>query len=162
MIIKWWQTLTDQERGLISLGFISVIGFLGYYFAYAPLLQKTDVLTEQLKDQERSFAWIKHSEIKLNQLRQAGYSKSQSSNEALLVYVERTLTEQKLSGYLDHIQQQDSDLLQLSFHHIPFDDLMNWLQTLSQTSGINARQIRLTKTEPMGTTDAEITLKQIH
>ncbi|WP_157843686.1 type II secretion system protein GspM [Candidatus Coxiella mudrowiae] len=66
-----------------------------------------------------------------------------------MVITERTtLTEQKLSAYLQEVQKLESNKVTLTFHQVPFDDWMDWVQLLSKQYEINVEQLKAQRTNP--------------
>jgi general secretion pathway protein M len=162
MITKWWQTLAQRERIMITAGVILGVILLFYTFILNPLNSAIDNLRDEIQTQQTLIRWMQQADAHILQLRQAGFTANSVStqHEAVLVLVEHKLSDMKLNRYLQHTQQPQSNTLVLHFHQVPFDDLMHWIQDLSHQYQIGVQQFSATKTDPMGTVDANLTLQQ--
>ncbi|WP_048874833.1 type II secretion system protein M [Candidatus Coxiella mudrowiae] len=93
-------------------------------------------------------------------MRQEGFGIKQATQPLLVIAERTTLTEQKLSAYLQEVQKLESNKVTLTFHQVPFDDWMDWVQLLSKKIRNQCRAIEGTKNEPVGTVDTIIVLSK--
>lgn len=157
---KWWLSLADRERKIISLGGLAAALLVGYTLLWSPLTTSVTTLRTHSHAQQKLFVWMQHAERRIQQLKNAGFSEQQNSNEAILVLAEKTLTESKLSRYLRHVQQLQANQLLLKFHKAPFDQLMKWLQILTRQNSVAVQKLTVDKAKSSGTVNATIMLQQ--
>lgn len=160
MINQWWQSRSDRERVMIGMGAIAAIIFLSYALIISPISDRIVFLRNQVQEQQDLSNWMSKIEGRILLLRQTGYLQTKTRNEPLTMSIERTLTAKNLSGYLQQVQQRETNQLILHFHQVPFDELIDWLQQLSREYGIVVQQTTVTRTTPMGTVDAMFLLSK--
>ena len=160
MMQQWWQTLSERERRMVGLGGAAAFLLLIYALIWSPLTDSVRQMKSRVIFQQRTDRWMQHATRQIDQLKQAGFSDTSHHDEAILVLVERALAKQKLSAYLQHVQQPQGNQLVLTFHKAPFDRLMNCLQVLAQQVNIEVLQFNAKKSKVMGTVDAQVTLEQ--
>lgn len=159
-MMKWWQSLSDRERNMLSIGGLMAILLLGYVLIWNPFAGSVSALRSRIYAQRQLLQWMQYAEKRIQQLQSEGFLEKKSDDEAILVLAEKTLTEHKLSRYLQQIQQPQENTLALKFHKIPFDQLMNWLQLLTHQNSITIQKFTANKAKPIGTVNVMITLTQ--
>lgn len=156
----WWQHSSLREKWMIILGGIIAIIILGYEFLWNPLSSSVNELQINIVKQQQLLNWMQRANQQIKQLRAAGFVESPTSEEALLVITERSLAEQKLSRYLDQVQQPTDNQLVLTFKTVPFDRLMTWLESLWRQYSINVSQMTIQKTDTPGLVQAKLTVER--
>jgi general secretion pathway protein M len=159
-MIKAWQSLSSTERRVLGIGGVIAFLLLGYALIWSPLARSVSTVRSRTYVQQKLLQWMQHAHKRIQQLKNEGFSAKQNSDQAILVLAEKTLTQRKLSRYLQQVQQPEANELTLKFHKIPFDQLMNWLQMLTHQDSIKVQKFSANKTSPVGTVNTQITLTQ--
>lgn len=164
--MHWWNSLSNRERRTVSVGGIVIIGLLSYVFVWSPISTATYRLHHQIFSQKNLYRWMWRANQHIQALTSAGISKNSADiskvhdqTKVTLGSVERTLTNQGISLYVQHVQQQHTGQLVLNFHAVPFDKLMTWLQILVQQYDVSVEQFKASKTRLVGTVDANLMLR---
>jgi len=158
--MQWWKNLTTRERYMIGVGGVVVVGLLFYFYIWTPINASIERRLQQVQSQQPLIGWMSHASVQVRALRAAGFKKIKPSTSPLLVLVEKSLAEQKLSNFISGIQQPDNNQLQITFASAPFDAVMTWLQMLWQQSGVNVTQFDVARTDTAGLVAMKITLKK--
>jgi len=159
-MMKWWQSLSDRERNVLSVCGLVAVLLLGYMLIWNPLAGSVSALRSQTYAQRQLLQWMQYAQKRIQQLQSEGFLGKKNSDQAILVLAEKTLTRHKLSRYLRQVQQPQANQLALKFHKIPFDQLLNWLQILTHQNSIEIQKFTANKTNPIGTVNAMIMLTQ--
>jgi len=157
---KWWQSLSDRERVILGIGGILAILLLSYTFLWSPLSTRVSALQSYTHSQQQALQWMRVAERRIEQLKSEGFSAIRTNDRSILVRTEKTLTQHKLSRYLQKVQQPKSNQLVLQLDKAPFDDLIQWLQLMTRQGGVVIQKFTADKTKPLGTVNAVIMLQQ--
>lgn len=149
-IIDGWRVLSHRERIMLIAGSVIVFFLLGYTLLWNPLTAAVNQLREQITSQENLYHWMQHANQKIQQLKQLGVSDTKNDNEELLASVERSLTDKKLAQYLQQVQQPEKNKLVLKFQQVPFDQLMQWMQSLLKYNNIKVVKLHVERDRMAG------------
>ncbi|EKD91995.1 MAG: hypothetical protein ACD_29C00258G0002 [uncultured bacterium] len=73
--------------------------------------------------------------------------------------IESTLATQQLSSFLNQVQQPQDNQAELTFENVPFDKLMQWLQTIWAANSISVVAFSATPQTVVGIGDVTMTLR---
>lgn len=160
-IRNWWDTLQDRERHVLSIsGLIGGILFI-YMVMWSPLSNAVDDRKIQVQSQQQLLQYIHHANATIAQYKAMGITVENTSSNAngLLSLVEQTAAAAQLSAHLKQVQQTAKNQLSLTFENVPFDPLLQWLQTLSTTHGVRVSEISATRLPTLGVVNVKMVLR---
>ena len=159
MIKVWWENLSDHDRKVVSIGGI-VAGILFIYILiWSPLSHAVSNEKKSIQSSQSLLTYLQQSAVKIQAFQAGGVSATMQTPGALLTTVETTLASQQLSSFLNQVQQPQDNQAELTFEKVPFDKLMQWLQTLWTTSGVSVVAFSANPQPMIGTADVTMTLK---
>lgn len=157
-IKNWWGNLLDRERQLITIAGL-VVGILFIYgVIWSPLSDAVQDRKTEVTTQEKLLHYLQHVSFTISRLKSEGIQVNAASNADLLSLAEQTLSQQELSSYLKQVQQPKQNQIALTFDNVPFDKLMQWLQTLTTSQGVRVTQLSAQRLPVIGTANVKITL----
>ncbi|OGT43510.1 MAG: hypothetical protein A3F13_00205 [Gammaproteobacteria bacterium RIFCSPHIGHO2_12_FULL_40_19] len=155
---SWWENLLDRERQMLTVG--GILG--GILFVYAAIWTPLSDAVEDRKmavvTQHQLLHDLKNTSAKIQQLKAEGVHADISDNIDLLSMAEQTLSQEALSTYLKQVKQPDKNQVALTFENIPFDKLMQWLQTLTTSYGVHVLQLNATRLPVIGVANVTIVI----
>lgn len=157
-IKNWWGGLQDREQKILTVCGIAVGIFLIYAVIWSPLSnavqdKKTEVIT-----QRKLLRYLQHASSTITELKTEGIQVSAASNADLLSLAEQTLSQQDLSHFLKQVQQPKQNQITLTFEKVPFDKLMQWVQTLATQQGVRVTQLSAQRLQVIGIANVKMTL----
>ena len=156
---SWWENLLDRERQMLTVG--GILG--GILFVYAAIWTPLSDAVEDRKmavvTQHQLLHDLKNTSAKIQQLKAEGVHADISDNIDLLSMAEQTLSQEALSTYLKQVKQPDKNQVALTFENIPFDKLMQWLQTIWAANSISVVAFSATPQTVVGIGDVTMTLR---
>uniref|UniRef100_UPI0030C89757 type II secretion system protein M n=1 Tax=Ningiella ruwaisensis TaxID=2364274 RepID=UPI0030C89757 len=119
--------LSERERILsIIAGVVSII-VLFYFLLWSPLNQAIETQSQSLKADKQLMAWVQEQASRAQLLRRSG--QVNQFNGSLTQLVNQTTRAANIS--VSRLQPQD-DELQVWIDSVPFNTLMQWLDTLEK------------------------------
>ena len=127
----WWQELNAREQKLVVAMSIFVIIFLFISLVWQPLNANIEKSRAKLVKQNELAAWVSENVAQYQQLQKTGGVKSIGGS--LSSVVDRTAKERAI--VIARMQPQGDDL-QVWIDEVSFNDLISWLEHLSNHQGI--------------------------
>src|SRR3990167_1014199 len=140
-IKNWWGGLLDRERQMLMIGGIAVGIFLIYAAIWSQLSDAVQDRKTEVVTQRKLLHYLQNASSTITELKTEGIQVSAASNADLLSLAEQTLSQQDLSNFLKQVQQPKQNQIALTFQSVPFDKLMQWLQTLATQHGVRVTQL---------------------
>ncbi|HLB56088.1 MAG TPA: type II secretion system protein M [Coxiellaceae bacterium] len=157
-IKNWWGGLLDRERQMLMIGGIAVGIFLIYAAIWSPLSDAVQDRKTEVVTQRKLLHYLQNASSTITELKTEGIQVSAASNADLLSLAEQTLSQQDLSNFLKQVQQPKQNQIALTFQSVPFDKLMQWLQTLATQHGVRVTQLSAQRLAMIGTANVKMTL----
>lgn len=155
----WWENLLDRERRIVAVGSVIVGVLLIYALIWSPLSDAVADRKLQVESQRQLLIYLQQASAKISRLKASGISVDATvDSTGLLALVEQTLGSQQLNHYLKQVQQLQKNQIALTFEKVPFDKLMQWLQTLSTTHDIRVQNLSANRLAVIGTADVKMVL----
>lgn len=141
----WWLGLNTREQRLVgSLGGVVLI-FLFYSLVWQPLNDNITNTEKKVVRQQELLVWVKQ-EISRYQAN-SGNAKRPKNNASLSSIVNQAANRSGIA--ITRIQPQGDDL-QVWIDNIAFNNLLQWLEQLSQQHGLMIKNIDLDATDING------------
>ena len=159
MLWAYWNHLAKREQVLCGLLGVFLVCFFLYVFIWSPLSRAVDRRYEQILAQRDLWHWLQQAQTRIDRLHALGFSMHALPRKALLARVESFLSEQNLSHYVQSVEQVDNLHVLLSFSHVPFDLLIDGLQTQWYRQGIVIDRMTAKQTMSPGLVDVTLHLE---
>ena len=155
---QWWENLLERERQMLTVG-----GILGgilfvYVVIWSPLSDAVQDRKTEVTTQQQLLQYLQKTSATILQLKAEGVQATATENADILALTEQSLSQQGLSNFLKQVQQPQPNQVALTFEKIPFDKLMQWLQTITTTQGVRVNELNATKLPVIGTANVTLTL----
>lgn len=155
---SWWENLSDRERQMVSIGGVIVGVLFVYMTIWSPLSDAVADRKMQVTTHRQLLQYLQRASQTIAQLKSDGIVVDSSGNVDLLSLAEQTLSQQSLSTYLKQVQQPQQNQIALTFKNVPFDKLMQWLQTMTTQHDIKVQQFTAKRLPTIGTANVQMTL----
>ena len=150
--------LQDRERRLLSIGSVILALLFIYGFIWSPLSTSVSNYKITLQSQRQLLQYLQRASTKIQQLNASGIHIASTHSADLLMLAEETLSQQTLSPFLKQVAQPQPNQITLTFENVPFDKLMQWLQTLAMKQGVQVSQLSATKSSVVGAANVTMVL----
>lgn len=139
----WWQQLNLREQRLV-LGLASVVlVFLFYRLAWLPLNSGLETALKKNVRQQELLSWVETNVARYQAAKRGGGSSSGS----LSSIINRTASNHGIK--IARMQPQGDDL-QVWLDQVPFTQLLQWLEQLSNNEGLSVQAIDVSRDEQAG------------
>jgi general secretion pathway protein M len=155
----WWESLQPRERTFIAGGALALAGFLIIWFGARPLFISAGETRMRVAEKTILLADLRTAAAELGN-RPARGSRLPSSNESLVVIVDKSTREAGLAGTLKRNRPVGEDEIQIRLENAPFDQVMAWLGLLDSQYGIEIDSGAFESTSEIGKIQASLTLKR--
>lgn len=128
--------LSEREKKLLIYGVTLIVIAMAWVFIYKPLtntISQKESLLNTLKLQLRE---MKVSASQLKQMKSVKLIK-RNDNITFISWIDNQLVKSQLSEFVSRSEPKDNQTLILTFENVVFDQLIDWLQTLSKDYSIN-------------------------
>ncbi len=150
----YWQNLQPREQLILLIGAVLLTLTL-LYLLLEPFWQKTQLLQQQVGNQQIDLRWMEQAAVVLKGLRSAGQPQTTQS-EPLLTVVDRTAKQQGLAEAIERIQPEGKRV-QIRLKAAEFDAILRWIDLLNQQYGLLVDSLVLERQElVVGRVDARL------
>jgi general secretion pathway protein M len=157
---SWWHERTEREQYILGVGGVLVIVLLVYVLIWKPLTSHVASMREDIVENTSLLSWVDSAADRIEQFRKQGYVKKQPSTQAILVLVEQSLMQNKLSQFVSNTQQKNNQQIILTMKNAPFDKVMDWLEKLWKTDNVLVNTVAVTNTTTSGVVNLTVSLKK--
>lgn len=155
MMKQQWQSMSEREKNMVSIGSIAIILGILYFFIWSPVSDKISQTKQVVSYQQETLQWMQTANQAIQQLRQSSTRPQQVSDESFLSVTAQTLANTQLSEFTSQVRETQNNKVRVSFANVPFDKLMDWLKLIWNRYNISVNQIALT---PKNTGFVEVNL----
>lgn len=156
-----WQQLALREKQLLIIMSVVVLITLFYFALWKPL--KTGIEKNQLhlKAQTHALMKIRQQAAEVRQLRSAGAGKQTiiEDSSSLLGLIERSAKQKHINGNLQKVQPEGQREVRVWMENVPFDQLISWLDLLSNRYALQISEISLERGNTPGIVNGRILLQ---
>lgn len=156
--LLWWHARLPREQGYLFMGGVVVGLLLLYFILLAPLNLTVNNLQNQVLQQQTLVQWLTPRIPVLQRWLQKDSVAQPVTVNNLLATIDTRLKQSELVSSGAEISQVDGNTVRISFKHVPFDALMNWLAQQWQQSRIAVVQIDVQKSDDVGMAQVTVTL----
>ena len=154
-----WQEMQERERRWASIGGAALALFLFYSLIWSPLNSSVDELREEIQREQRTWAWVKEADKKMQALEKKQQPPSSHSQLAQLNALQQKIQISPIAAMLTQLVQTGPDELRVSFANVDFDQLMTWLIRFSQQEGFTVTQATVQRGTALEIVQADFVFK---
>lgn len=157
-IKQQWQIISDREKKLAMMGGIFIATLFVYLIFWCPLSDLVSHDKLQFQNEKKLLLYLQQASQEIHLIQASGIQLNVHDNENLLALAEQTLSQAKLSMYLKQVQQPHQSQITLTFHRAPFQRLMQWLQIIISTQGVQIQEFHAMRLSTSGAVNAVVVL----
>lgn len=160
MMRQWWTGLATGERRMLAFGAPLALLLLGWAFVWHPLARKRVELTQDVQARQAALDYVERGAAEIARLRSAGReSRADRAGRSLLALADASARDAGLEAALRRVEPAGSDGVKVVFENVRFDDLIGWIETLSQGYGIETSDLSVDRADGVGIVNARVTLQ---
>jgi general secretion pathway protein M len=152
---QWLDGLAARERNLIYVAAAVLAAALVYFAFVLPVTSAAARRTSRIEQKSADLQWMRQA---APQLAAASASGAASSDEPLVVLVDRTGREAGLGNAIRDQSPSGEHGLRLRLEAAPFDVMIAWLASLQQQHGVRVDMATISATGAPGLVNANLTL----
>jgi len=159
-LIELWQELASRERLLLMvLAAVLLVG-LSYQMVWSPLSEAIDVEKQRRTALQQSLLRIENimQQLPAHSVEQPAATHDDANLSPLVALIDALLKQSELNIETVRIQALTTDIVELEFEKVAFDNLIPWLATLEQEQAVLVAEIILQQNEKIGMVKAKINL----
>lgn len=155
-----WENLLPKERYIITIGASMTVVVLLYACIWSPLSDAVLHRKAQAASRQELLIEMQKASQKIMQFKTQGISVDTAPiRNGLLAFIEQSLTSQHLSNYLKQVQQTQNNQITLTFENVPFDQLMQWMQSMVMIHSLRVKNLSAVRLAVTGTANVQIVLE---
>ncbi len=156
-----WQQLAPREKQLLILMSVVVLITLFYFALWKPLKTGIEDGELRIKAQTRALMEIRKQAAEVRQLRSSGAASDTTvkDSSSLLGLIERSAKQKKIKGGLQKVQPEGEREVRVWMENVSFDQLISWLDLLTNRYGIQISEISLEHGNTPGIVSGRILLQ---
>lgn len=141
---NWWLQLQVREQRLVIAMTAFVAVFLFFNLIWQPLNQGIEQAERKLERQQKLLVEVQEKVALVQQAKNGGKQRVSGSLSSI---VNRIAKQHQIT--IARVQPQGDDI-QVWIEDIAFSQLLNWLNNLTQSSGLQVKAIDLTQADTTG------------
>jgi len=162
MIAAWWHKLAANERRMLAVGAVVIVLMLGWALLWHPLAMRRAELQQTIEGQRRDLAYIRVGAAEIERLHAAGTrSRADRQGRSLLALADATARADGLEAALKRVEPVGAHSVRVSFEVARFDALVDWIEELSRSYGVEAGDLSADRADGVGLVNARVTLQDV-
>ncbi|WP_432463927.1 type II secretion system protein GspM [Agarivorans sp. QJM3NY_33] len=143
---QWWQSLNKREQNLVMLASILCFVAVLYWGVWSPVAQANQAAKQRLATQQQTLLWAQQqgAVILAN-----GHTQANAGTIKVNQAVSSIARQQRIS--ISRIQPKGDSEVEVWIENVPFNQLLGWLNMLSQRYGVVVESIDLDEGKQAGT-----------
>jgi general secretion pathway protein M len=160
VIAAWWQALAANERRMLGIGAVVAVLLLGWALLWHPLSARRAELEQNVENQRRDLAYVRLGAAEIEQLRSTGTrSRADRQGKSLLALADASARGAGLESALKRVEPVGARSVRVSFEAANFDALVQWIEGLSMSYGVEANDLSTDRADGIGLVNARVTLQ---
>lgn len=151
--------LSRRDQLAVQLLAVAVVGFLIYALVWRPVADYADAAEAAAEQEKAALVWMKENEAKARSIAStisSGPSAGLPQGQSLISVVGNSARNFDLE--LQRFEPRGEDQVNVWLDKVEFNQMMLWLETLREQSGIVVSQINVDRTDVSGQISARISL----
>lgn len=158
-IKEYWLNLSASERRTLLIGAVVLTLLFLYGVIWKPIVDGAEQWRTTVKEKEAFVVWMSKASREAQALRTQGGEVKSDSGQSLLAVVDQTARQAGLGDALKRVEPKGSDEVRVRLEQAAFDQMIQWLMQLQQSSGVSIDSISVDKEEESGRVSATLALK---
>lgn len=156
----WYMKLSSRER-IMVLSASSVTGiFIFYILLWQPVADSYAKTKNNVAMAETTISWMKNAATEINQLRGGTtLAERPQGKQFVLGLVDKTAKNAGLGSVLKRVQPEGDSGVKIWFESAPFDEIINWLDTIQSEHGLVVNEINVEETDTTGLVNIRVSLE---
>ncbi len=154
---EWYVRLSERERRMVALGAAAVVAIL-LIGVFLPLHRNVTRTAERVERKRADLKWIEDTAPELAGAGGAARPVAPTSQESLVVVIDRSARESGLASALTGTQPSGNGALQVRLEKAPFDAMVAWLARLADQNAIRVESATIDAAGP-GLVNAGLVLR---
>ena len=142
---QWWTQLQEKEQRLVVVMLVMVTFFLFYHLVWSPINKGLTKEAKKLERNQELLAYVQQNTARYKSALKSGGNKAPSGSP--LSIVNRVAKSYQIN--INRVQPQGDDI-QVWIEQVPFNQLLLWLDDLSQKQGLTIRAIDISEGDEKG------------
>lgn len=147
--------LNERERRMIYVGAAVALLLICYQFIWYPFVNGASKLDMKITQQQKDLLWMQSNVNELKELSRTAV-KPEGGNRSLYGVIESTARE-KFGGNIQ--VQQEGQRIRVLVSNVPFDDIMQWLDSLQSQQQVVIKEFNAEATAALGFVKSSILLE---
>lgn len=157
---EYWRNLSQREQRLLLIaGVVLALLFL-HQAIWVPIIGGAETLHEQATKQQADIQWMRESAQTIRQLQGSGVQ-ARPLGGSLLGVIESSARQQHLANAIQKVQPEGEKNVRLNLKGVAFDELLIWLDVLTQQYGIRISDVSVERQPEAGRVDARLLLESM-
>ena len=151
----WWESLEPRERIILGAGGVIAALILAWQFAWQPLTGGREQLRTEIAAKERLL-----SDVALAGTVDVTAGTPVAGGQSLFVLIDQTAQAAGLGSSLTRARPDGPNAIDVTFSSAPFDNLLSWLITLNQNSGVYVDGASINSGRQQGLVSGQLRLRR--
>jgi general secretion pathway protein M len=156
---EWLAGLAPRERIIVYAAAALLAVILVYTIVVQPLYSKYDSLVSSVAQQRETLQWMQQNALTVSQLKGAKPAAEGLAGRSLLSVTDAAARSAKLASALKRIEPEGSDAVRVWLDDAAFDDVVGWLEVMSNRYGADVDTITLERAQAAGRVNVRLTLR---
>ena len=157
---EWWMHLSLRDKRFLSGGGILIALFLFYEIFFATINNSNATLREEILHNQKLLTWMQEADQRKHVLEKLSAKNAATKNPAeLLSILQKQINHSIFKPNMTLLVQSESDLVQMNFHAVDFDNFIKWLITQTTEENLIIKQMTVTANGNVGIVDASVFLQ---
>lgn len=158
----WWLALQTRERMILIIAGAIVLIALIYLLIVEPVLKNHADLSNQVKAQQNTLAWMQQTSQRVKQLQKVSQSEpgSVSHQGSLLALMESSSQQSNMRKPIQRMEPEGKNGVKLWLEDADFDNLIRWVGELSYNQGVVVTRATISRGESPGEIDSRLSLQR--
>ncbi|MCL1077155.1 type II secretion system protein M [Parashewanella spongiae] len=144
-LLTWWNGLAYREQQLVAVCSIFLIIGIFYWGIWSPISNAEQDAQRRLVQSQKTLSYVKQSVNKIVAAKQSGQT---STRKGSLSSIVNTIASRY--GVVISRMQPQGKKVQIWMDDVPFNDLLAYLNELTQNQGLSLDTFDVTETETAG------------
>ncbi|MBY0545451.1 MAG: type II secretion system protein M [Gammaproteobacteria bacterium] len=156
---QWWETLALREKRIVLIGGVLLVFFVLYELVLMPIHHGLMNMQSAVQQDQALLDWMNRTSAEIKQLQGTSVNGQLVGTQALLTTTDQSVRNSAIAHNLTSIQQNNNNTVDVKFDRVSFDALTQWMVSLRELYGIEAKQVLISRLDNQGTVQAAITLE---
>ena len=156
----WFIKLEPREQLLVSIAAVLGVITLIVTLAIRPITNNMARGQELVADKRELLAEIERVAERIGPQRSGPATTPGTSNQSLVVIVDRSTRSNGLAPYLKRNQPDGADSIRIRFESAPFDEVITWLGVMNTQHGLVTTNANIDKAGQTGRVNCNLTLSR--